>query len=39
MKYPRPQLKRDNFQSLDGEWLMNGNKVIVPSCQLTKPFI
>ncbi len=34
MKYPRPQLKRDNFQSLDGEWLMNGNKVIVPSCQL-----
>ena len=33
MKYPRPQLKRDNFQSLDGEWLMNGKKVIVPSCR------
>lgn len=34
MKYPRLQFKRDNFQLLDGEWLMNGEKIIVPSCQI-----
>lgn len=31
-KYPRPQLKRDNFVSLDGTWLVNDKEVEVPSC-------
>lgn len=34
MNYPRPQFKRDNFQSLDGKWLMNNEIVDVPNCQL-----
>ena len=28
--YPRPQMKRDSFQSLDGEWQLNGSKIQVP---------
>lgn len=28
--YPRPLLKRDSFYSLNGEWDVNGHKVIVP---------
>ncbi len=28
--YPRPQLVRDRWMSLDGEWEMNGEKIIVP---------
>ncbi|MCR5153836.1 MAG: glycoside hydrolase family 2 [Lachnospiraceae bacterium] len=28
--YPRPQLVRDNIQALDGEWEIDGKKVIVP---------
>jgi len=31
-KYPRPQLVRNNYQSLDGKWLVNDLEVIVPSC-------
>ena len=29
-EYPRPQLKRDSFYSLNGEWLLNGEKINVP---------
>lgn len=32
-RYPRPQMKRDSFQSLDGEWLINGEPGQVPSCR------
>jgi len=32
MNYPRPQLKRKNWTSLDGEWTVNGEKTIVPGC-------
>lgn len=28
--YPRPQFKRDNWQSLDGEWDLNGKAIQVP---------
>lgn len=28
--YPRPQLKRDSFLNLNGEWELNGKKIIVP---------
>ena len=28
--YPRPQMKRDSFQSLDGEWMLNQNLINVP---------
>lgn len=28
--YPRPQLKRDSFFSLNGEWLLDETKIIVP---------
>lgn len=28
--YPRPQLYRDRWMSLDGEWEMNGERIIVP---------
>lgn len=31
-KYPRPQLVRDNYQLLNGEWLVNGKTQEVPSC-------
>lgn len=34
--YPRPQLKRDSFFSLNGTWLMNGIEVNVPSCRQEK---
>ena len=34
--YPRPQLKRNSFISLDGTWLMNGIEVYVPSCRQEK---
>jgi len=33
MNYPRPQLKRKDWQSLDGEWICNGKVIQVPSCQ------
>ena len=29
-QYPRPQMKRDSFQSLDGEWILNGSQINVP---------
>lgn len=28
--YPRPQLYRESFQSLDGEWLLNHQTIQVP---------
>ncbi len=28
--YPRPQMRRDSFFCLNGEWLMNGQKILVP---------
>lgn len=28
--YPRPQLKRNTYYLLNGEWLLNGKKIIVP---------
>lgn len=28
--YPRPQLKRDTYSILNGKWLLNGKKIIVP---------
>ena len=31
--YPRPQLRRESFQSLDGEWIINGVPGTVPSCR------
>ncbi len=33
MNYPRPQMKRAQWQSLDGEWLINGQPGLVPSCR------
>lgn len=30
MKYPRPQLKRDSFYSLIGDWTLNGKDIVVP---------
>ena len=35
-KYPRPQLVRDSFYSLNGTWLLNGFEVEVPSCRQEK---
>ncbi|MDO4940535.1 MAG: glycoside hydrolase family 2 TIM barrel-domain containing protein [Erysipelotrichaceae bacterium] len=35
-KYPRPQLKRNVFFSLNGTWLMNKEEIIVPSCRQEK---
>lgn len=32
-KYPRPQMKRASWQSLDGEWSINGEPGAVPSCR------
>lgn len=29
-EYPRPMLKRDSYYSLNGEWTLNNNKIIVP---------
>ena len=29
-EYPRPQMKRDNYQMLNGEWKLNGQMTIVP---------
>ena len=29
--YPRPQLRRGRWKSLDGKWLLNGSPVTVPS--------
>ena len=31
--YPRPQLKRESWQCLNGEWLVNGSPAHVPSCR------
>lgn len=31
-KYPRPQLKRESFLSLSGDWTLNGKKIVVPFC-------
>lgn len=28
--YPRPQMRRDNYFCLNGEWLLNGQKILVP---------
>ena len=33
MNYPRPQMKRSQWQSLDGEWLINDKPGVVPSCR------
>lgn len=35
-KYPRPQLVRNSFYSLNGTWLMNGIEINVPSCRQEK---
>lgn len=35
-KYPRPQLKRNSYFSLNGTWLMNGIEIEVPSCRQEK---
>ena len=32
-RYPRPQCKRESFQGLDGEWMINGAPGLVPSCR------
>lgn len=29
-EYPRPQMRRDNYQMLNGEWTLNGKTTIVP---------
>lgn len=29
-EYPRPQMKRDNYQILNGEWILNGKVTLVP---------
>jgi len=29
-EYPRPQMKRDNYQMLNGEWKLNGKVTVVP---------
>ena len=29
-EYPRPQLKRDSFLSLNGEWQLNGRRIEIP---------
>ena len=29
-KYPRPQMRRNSFFSLNGQWSINGEKVVVP---------
>ncbi len=29
-EYPRPQMRRKSFQSLNGEWKLNGKKIMVP---------
>lgn len=29
-EYPRPQMKRDNFFSLNGVWKLNGRDIVVP---------
>ena len=29
-EYPRPQMKRDGFRMLNGEWKLNGESVLVP---------
>lgn len=29
-QYPRPQMRRDSFYSLNGEWEMNGQRILVP---------
>ena len=29
-EYPRPMLKRDSYYSLNGEWTLNNNQIIVP---------
>ncbi len=29
-EYPRPMLKRDSFYSLNGEWTLNNNHIVVP---------
>ena len=31
--YPRPQLRREGWQSLDGEWPVNGKPAKVPACR------
>ena len=31
-RYPRPQMRRGSFQSLDGEWTINGVPGSVPAC-------
>lgn len=28
--YPRPQMRRDSFYPLNGEWKLNGSKILVP---------
>lgn len=33
MNYPRPQMKRRQWQSLDGQWLINGQSGVVPACR------
>ena len=29
-EYPRPQMKRDCYQILNGEWKLNGKRIVVP---------
>ena len=35
-KHPNPQLKRNKFFSLDGDWLLNGRSITVPFCPESK---
>lgn len=39
MTYPRPQLRRRLWQSLDGEWTLNGAPCTVPACRTEETLI
>ena len=39
MNYPRPQMKRPEWQSLDGEWTVNGTPGTVPACRSEEKLI
>ena len=29
-EYPRPQMRRESYQTLNGEWMLNRSKIVVP---------
>ena len=39
MNYPRPQMKRSQWQSLDGEWMINGRPGLVPECRTEEKIV